>query len=349
MSAFDRNYDAQPTHEINLPQPDQIIRWPEIVHRQEIDQRRLALETQISGLQAQKAALRERLATGEYKPASVFDADIDPDLVKWIKSRARAREQEDKATVMQQLRSVGLQDGEVATARFVIDVDHDMAGSYNVYHDVLMAQQVGVYLLSEQITFGENTGIERNLAPYGYKALIHEDASEPLQLNANGEFASLATAAVTDMKPVQWYSVQGLTRGIIDAVRTDRLIKSALSLLPFGEMKPVEYRSGYVDHHEMYVEQVIPLGQDIFGKINSVVVSGSKSDETRAISPLHTEIDEVNLKLVTDDTVQQQYVLDIRSLEVRPDRYANGQPLHDKAAALLQIARTALAKADLED
>jgi hypothetical protein len=41
-------------------------------------------------------------------------------------------------------------------------------------------------------------------------------------------------------------------------------------------------------------------------------------------------------------------VLDVRSLEIRPDQYGEGRPLHDKAATLLQIAQTALAKAAQE-
>lgn len=320
-----------------LPSPEAIARRPEVYRQEKYEAKRGEIQHKITELQTELEGLQASLenpATYERVP---FLETLDPETREQLEARRNEREEKAKTAVSSLLADVNLCDDEAATAHYTTKVDHDLAGGYIEYHSVFLAKQVGVYLVSHQVSFGESVGAKRDyLTPHYRQYLLHTDAPQPLTSSNKGMLDDLGEVTLATTTPIDWEFVERDVQANTETIRTKRLADRLIPLLDQKDLHPKVSRNGYVDPSQLTNSYSIELAAGV-----AIRVNGTYYQELRGRVPTIV-LKSVKIGIFHGEEAAEAYVIDIPTLEVLPreyDSYENvgNKHLHSKAETLANI------------
>lgn len=313
-----------------VPPAEAIMAWPEMLKQQEAAAERTRLEVEIAALQAQAAALQQR---------------IDLPVSSEVATSLSDREMASRDRVIIRLQKLGLQDGESKTVRYKRIVDYEMSGTYIEDNDVMVSKQDDVYVAAHQAQAAKDytqSGIQHR--SYGTKLVLHNASPVALRQDISGVFADMETTNLADTRPTIWGYVEQKVIDYTEHIRADDLISAILPLLPADDLKPVVSINGFVHDDELSVAREVTIDDGHAVNLSATYHVqhgwvGSKMIESN-------ELAYVGLRLQLGDDIKERYSVNARTLEVCPYdttyEYAGNQHLHDAAEALLALTTAAI-------
>lgn len=328
-----------PAFTISLPDPEQAIEWPRVLAKQQMEKKKAGVAAQIVELEGRLAVLQQRLQDYEEGRLNDTAADVEGNSTHIRNEHQRSA----KAITLQALGSLGLQADDSIAATYIHSIDRDMAGGYDQNHTILVARQSDNYLVSHQVTYANNYGIERDLRPHGRKFLLGDQFDKPLQLDSDGMFRQLGNFSLTTSRPKEWTHIKEEVVNATEAILTQQLLERGLALLHNCKITPLVYRNGNPSLYESKAEAIAAVGGSF--SIHLVAIYDHASNSVDRVT-MHLR--EISIILKQQADVKDRYVLHAPTLEVRPDLYTDydhrNMHLHDRARQLLEEFESVVAK-----
>lgn len=328
-----------PLYSISLPATEQAVEWPRVLAKQRIEKKKADVAAEIGALESRLGVLQQCL--------QAYDEDVPIGTATGTEDDGNhiqnERQKSAKADVLQALGSLGLHDEESIAATYVHSIDRDMAGGYDQNYTILIARQSDNYLVSRQVAYTNNYGIERTLRPHGRKFLLGDQFDKPLQLDSDGMFRQLGNFTLTASRPTKWTHIKDEVGNATETIHTHQLLERSLSLLHDCKITPLIYRNGNPSPYESKAEAIATLGGSF-----SIHLIAYYDHRPNGVGGIAMQLREISIILKQQTEVKDRYVLHAPTLEVRPDAYSDydhgNKHLHDKARLLLEEFESAVAK-----